>query len=211
MKILTMSQSAVTLLPLMNVVTTRDSCEDYGDYLCGDVCIDRFSQCHCGDDIVRGYFTDKKYFCCIPPREDRQQCHEGDDGVGHCPEGRRQDFPSPTQIFCAVNTHLRAFHLFDMEMEKPGRRLPTTDQCHGECFNDYRRHNTTRLGWRSRYKCEDGQCAIVQRLCRDGYAACQDKGRLHLTLLSYLMEFSNNLDPIQLQSLLRTIRDHYGP
>ena len=65
---------AVILLTLVTVVTARDSCEVYTDYLCGDVCIDQAAKCHCGEDIVHGWDRDRKSFCCLPP-SDRQQCY----------------------------------------------------------------------------------------------------------------------------------------
>ena len=128
-----MKLSAVISLTLLTVVTARDSCEDYeDDYLCGDVCIDQYAKCHCGNDIVQGFWADKNSYCCIPPGDDRQQCYQDDGGAGHCPAGRK---------------------------------LEVSEQCDGHCFNEYQNYNNTRLGERSQYQCDDGQCVWVGNIC----------------------------------------------
>ena len=143
-----MKLSAVISLTLVTVVTASDSCEDFGDYLCGDLCIDQQAKCHCGNDTLQGYFTDRNFYCCIPQGDDRPQCYKDvDDGAaGHCPAGRK---------------------------------LRISEQCEGHCFNEYQNYNNnTKLGWRSQYRCDDGQCVRVERMCRYGYAACNDKSDL---------------------------------
>ena len=50
-----MKISAIILLTLIAKAAARDSCENINDYLCGDVCIDFYADCHCGNDILRGY------------------------------------------------------------------------------------------------------------------------------------------------------------
>ena len=142
-----MKLSAVIYLTLVTAVTARDSCEDWTDYLCGDVCINNGAKCHCGNDIVQGFWADDHSYCCIPPG-DRQQCYQDNGGklsAGHCPAGRK---------------------------------LRTSDQCYGHCFNEYQNYNNTRLGERSQYRCNDGQCAPISAMCRRGYAACRDKSDL---------------------------------
>ena len=81
---------AVILLTLVTVVTARDSCEVWTDYLCGDICIDEHAKCHCGNDIVQGFWTDRNSYCCIPPGDDRQQCYQDDEGDRHCPGGQKK-------------------------------------------------------------------------------------------------------------------------
>ena len=107
-----MKLSAVISLTLVSVVTAIDSCEVLTDYLCGDVCIGQPNKCHCGNDILKGYWADYNFYCCIPPGDDRQQCYQ-DGGAGHCPAGRK---------------------------------LRTSEQCDGHCFNEYQNYNNTRLG-----------------------------------------------------------------
>ena len=65
-----MKISAVILLTLIAAAAARDSCENFDDYLCGDVCISLHADCHCGNDIARGYYLGKNYYRCIPPGDD---------------------------------------------------------------------------------------------------------------------------------------------
>ena len=139
-----MKLSAVIWLTLLTVVIARDSCEVIDDYLCGDLCINQFKNCHCGNDTLQEFWADKKYYCCIQPSDDRQQCYQ-ESGAGHCPEGRK---------------------------------LELSEQCDGHCFNEYQNYNNTRLGIRSQYRCDDGQCVWVLDMCSHGYAACKDKSDL---------------------------------
>ena len=53
-----------------------------------------------------------------------------------------------------------------------------TDQCHDRCFNEYQNYQEERLGYRSRYRCADGECVWMHLMCSHGYAACRDKSDL---------------------------------
>lgn len=139
---------SVILVTLIGNVRSRDSCENWGEYLCGDLCINQHASCYCGDKVLQGFLGDRENYCCIPPSEDRQVCYQDQDGAGHCRVGRKLLTGAPSE------------------------------ECHGRCFNEYQNYNRTRLGERARYRCDDGQCASVGRMCRDGYAACLDRSDL---------------------------------
>ena len=79
----------VTWLTLMTGVTARDSCEDFEDYLCGDVCIGYSAKCHCGEERLEGFLQDVDYYCCLPRAEHRQQCYRDQEGDAHCPDGEK--------------------------------------------------------------------------------------------------------------------------
>lgn len=95
-----MKLSAVISLTLLTVVTARDSCEDYDDYLCGDVCISVIAKCHCGNVTLQGWRADLLSYCCIPPGDDRQQCSQDEDGAGHCPAGQKLGISKPCYGHC---------------------------------------------------------------------------------------------------------------
>ena len=139
----------VYCIMLRSLAMARDSCEGKFDYLCGDVCIHQTAACHCGNATV------EEYFASIWTEEDHYCCLP--------PGGDRQQ---------CYRGHDGAGHC------EAGRRLRTREQCHGECFNDYRNSNRSLLGARSQFMCDDGECVYTQRMCHSGYSACRDKSDL---------------------------------
>ena len=91
--------SLVILLTLGHAMRAHDSCEDSEEYLCGELCINENSNCHCGQHIFEGYEETGGY-CCIPPGTDRQPCYPGGDGSGHCPDGEMRRLTEQCEGHC---------------------------------------------------------------------------------------------------------------
>ena len=59
-----------------------------------------------------------------------------------------------------------------------GTTLGNTQQCNGQCYNQYSQElNTSALSTRSMYQCDNGDCRTASTICR-GYARCMDKSDL---------------------------------
>ena len=59
-----------------------------------------------------------------------------------------------------------------------GTTLGNTQQCNGQCYNQYSQElNTSALSTRSMYQCDNGDCRTASTICR-GYARCRDKSDL---------------------------------
>ena len=151
----------VILLALISVLGAEDSCEQVSEYLCGDLCIDTAVVCRCGNETLKLW----------------DPSHSSDMHYYCClpPGDDRQQ--------CYLDDD-------DAGYCEQGQLLYIQEQCHGECFNSYQRFRSGRLGLRSQYQCEDGECVFALLLCRSGYAVCQDK--------SDLKECSKNLDCLQI-------------
>ena len=108
-----------------SVVTARDGCQEKKRFLCGDICIDQFKDCVCGNETVTGRFKDRDFYCCVPPGDD--QCSEDAQGDGHCLSGERKG----TAEICHG-------HCFNEYQEYSKRRLGTRSryQCKsGQCVS----------------------------------------------------------------------------
>ena len=172
----------VILLALVALLEANDSCEQISDYLCGDLCIDSFDVCYCGNETLKlntpDTAIDVDFYCCVPPGDDRQQCYQDDDDAGHCEQGQL---------------------------------LYMQEKCFGECFNSYQRFRSGRLGSRSQYQCEDGECVFANSLCREGYAVCPDKSDLkECTKHLDCMQKTTNYEMVESHvTALRTPHDHH--
>ena len=141
-----MKYVVVSLLSLIAIaVRARDSCDDFSEYLCGDLCIDTSLPCQCGENTILGYWSEPHHYCCLPPPPGGDEvtttlpvvhCRHGEGKAGVCPGGEK-------------------------------KRLE--ESCYGDCFNQYQNFNQTgRLGERSRFRCDDGDCVESRHICRHG-------------------------------------------
>ena len=150
----------VSLLSLIAIpVRARDSCDDFTEYLCGDICISTSLPCQCGGQTIPGYWKDQHHYCCVLPpppppapgglkTSTASHCSHSEGKAGLCPGGEK-------------------------------KRLE--ESCHGRCFNEYQTYSlnqTGRLGERSRFRCDDGECVESLNICVLGWALCRDKSDL---------------------------------
>ena len=172
-----MNSPPVILLALFTVLEAEDSCEQVTDYLCGDVCIDSSDLCHCGNGTL---------------------------------QLQSQVYASDIDYYCCVPPGDDRQQCYQDDEDaghcEAGQILWLGEKCFGECFNSYQKFRSGRLGQRSQYQCEDGQCVFAEELCREGYAVCEDK--------SDLKECSEHLDCVQMgeghtKTRLRSPYDHH--
>ena len=77
-------------------------------------------------------------------------------------------FPPSTTAQCHKNRYGNGVCL-------GGTPLFPHEQCNGQCYNQYSQEaNSSSLGLRSYYRCDNGQCVLTMNMCQ-GFALCEDK------------------------------------